>query len=212
MKTKVFRAFSILILTAVYASLSGCVTETETTGFFTDYSHLRVVTSDSIRFINLAALKDYKKFIIDPVKVHFHSQAQAIEAIRTGEMTLQNLEDMSNYMHDTVVKSVSDGYKVVYQSGKGVARVRIALTDLKKSDDVLKSLPRNELASLGLGAVSMEAELIDSVTGEQIGAVVESQTGNTLTLESKGEWSDAKAIMDQWAGRFKERLDEVHGH
>ncbi len=55
----------------------------------------------------------------------------------------------------------------------------------------------------------MEAEVVDSMTGEQIGAVVESKKGSRMPFANLGEWDAAKQVMDDWAKRFKKRLDEV---
>jgi hypothetical protein len=57
----------------------------------------------------------------------------------------------------------------------------------------------------------MEAELVDSQTGEQIGALIESKKGSRLSLAGMTRWGDAKAAMDEWAQRFEQRLDEAHG-
>ena len=57
---------------------------------------------------------------------------------------------------------------------------------------------------------SMEGEVIDSQTGEQIGAVIQTQKGSRLSLAGVKKWGDAKAVMDEWAKRFRKRLDEAH--
>ena len=48
-------------------------------------------------------------------------------------------------------------------------------------------------------------------TPVQLAAVVESQLGSRLSLDGLSTWGDAKAIMDGWAVRFRERLDQIHG-
>ena len=53
----------------------------------------------------------------------------------------------------------------------------------------------------------MEGEVIDSMTGEQIGAVVESQKGSRIPFSNLGDWATSKKIMDDWANRFRERLE-----
>ena len=57
----------------------------------------------------------------------------------------------------------------------------------------------------------MEAEMIDSQTGRQIVAVVESQIGKRLSLAGISTWGDAKAVMDDWVNRLRKHLDEAHG-
>ena len=53
----------------------------------------------------------------------------------------------------------------------------------------------------------MEAEIIDSKTGEQIGAVVEAQKGSRIPFANLGEWDAAKQVMNDWAKRFQKRLE-----
>ena len=57
-----------------------------------------------------------------------------------------------------------------------------------------------------------EARLIDSVTGKQIAALVESQKGNQFELDTFSQLDDVKDVMDDWAKRFRERLDEAHAN
>ncbi len=72
-----------------------------------------------------------------------------------------------------------------------------------------KSGSRGTLARAlgGRGAVSIEAEVIDSVTGEQIAALVEACPGD---LSAQMPYKEATAAIDDWARRFRERLDEAH--
>ena len=52
--------------------------------------------------------------------------------------------------------------------------------------------------------------MVDSQTRQQIGAVVESQLRERLSMAGISPWSDAKAVMDDWAKRLKKRLDDAH--
>jgi hypothetical protein len=68
------------------------------------------------------------------------------------------------------------------------------------------------MTGLGIGGASMEAEVIDSQTGEQIGAVIQSQKGKRISMSGLKKWGDAKAVMDDWVKRFRKLLDEAHGY
>ena len=57
----------------------------------------------------------------------------------------------------------------------------------------------------------MEAEVLDAMTGEQIGAVVESKQGSRIPFANLGDWTAAKKVMDSWAYRFQKRLSEQFG-
>jgi hypothetical protein len=87
----------------------------------------------------------------------------------------------------------------------------VALTDIKKSKIAQNILPQTKLIGTGLGGASMEAEVLDSQTKVQLAAIVQSQLGNSLSLDGLSTWGDAKAVMEDWAVQFRERLDQIHG-
>ena len=174
------------------------------TGFLSDYSKLERYSDVSYRYVGLN-LDRYSKFIIDPVKTHFHSGSKA------SEIPPQELEDMRSYMHAAVVKAISDAYTIAYRPGPGIARIRMAITDLKKSKILQNIYPASKLMGTGLGGASIEVEAIDSQTGVQLAAAMESQLGERFSLDGVSTWGDAKAVMDDWAKRIRQRLDEARG-
>jgi len=139
--------------------------------------------------------------------VHFFTGASAIEAKSEGKITEQELKDLTNYFHSAIVKAISDsGRKVVHRAGPGVARIRVALTDIKETG-TLNVLPQASLLGAGIGGAAMEAEVVDSVTGKQVGAVVESRKGGRVPFSNLGDWGTAKGVMDDWAKRLQKRLE-----
>ena len=80
--------------------------------------------------------------------------------------------------------------------------------ELKSSrkSEAIKWVNVGTLVSVG---PDMEAEVVDSMTGEQIGAVVESKKGSKMPFANLGKWDAAKQVMDDWAKRFQKRLEEV---
>jgi hypothetical protein len=54
----------------------------------------------------------------------------------------------------------------------------------------------------------MEAEVVGSVTGKQIGAVVQSGKGSRIPFTNVGEWTAAKNVMDDWGKGFQERMEQ----
>lgn len=207
---------SLLMLLAIGIMVVQCgcgAQRAQRTGFLSDYSKLKPYSDVSYRNIpSQATIRRYSKFIVDPVVIHFHTGSKAIEERTKGKITEQDITDLKNYMHDAIVNAISDRYGIAYRPGPGVARVRIAITDLKKSNVLMNIHPGSKLLGSGLGGASLEAEWLDSQTGKQIAALVESQLGDRLSLDGLSEWGDAKAIMDGWAQRFRTRLDEAHGY
>ncbi len=177
-------------LVGVCLAACGCGPEKpKTVGFLSDYSHLRPETKSRSRYWPLDnRLAQYSQFIVDPVPVYLDDKTLT----KLGPDT--NLAELSQYMHDTMVKALEPYYPVVGATpGPATARIRMALTHLKKG------------GPFGPGAVAIEAELIDSRTGKQALALREIQKGKGTSLP---EWSDAKDIMDNWARRFSAALEE----
>ena len=153
------------------------------------------------------ALDRYSGFIIDEVKVHFFTGTSAIEAKSEGKITEQELKRLTDYFRSAIIKAIlGSGRKVVRRAGPGVARLRVALTDIKETG-MLNVLPFASLAGTGVGGAAMEVEIVDSRTGKQIGAVVESRKGSRVPFSNLGDWGTAKGVMDHWANRLKERLE-----
>jgi len=208
---KNMRKTNVLMIVAIgiMAVISGCGEEQVKTGFLTDYSRLRKDSNTSLRNINKQALARYSNIIVDPVEVHFHRGAKAIEHRTEGKLTKRQITDLTNYLHSRIIKAVENsGMKVVYRPAAGVARLRVALTDIDRST-AASLLPQAKLMGAGIGGASMEAEVVDSMTGEQIGAVVESKKGSKMPFANLGEWDAAKQVMDDWAKRLQKRLDET---
>ena len=197
---------SLILMGAICAcTMAGCAAKVQKTGFLSDYSKLQVESETKMRYLNVDKAKQYKSFIIEPIQVYFHSQSEASKKLKK-----EQIQQLTQYMHDAIVKALGDKYPIETVPGPGVLRVRAAITDLKKTEPALNVLPVTKLAGAGLGGASLEAELLDSQTGEQIAAVIESQVGSRLSLAGYSEWGDAKEIMNGWAKNFRERLDELH--
>ncbi len=196
---KLFVSVSFCTL-SVLTILVGCGSpqpskEMTATGFLSDYSHLESISDTSYRYVNPKYnLADYSKFIIDPVKVIFNQQAKA--KVKNWD----DLEKLRAYMRRAFIDTLEPRYTAVAtHPGPGVARIRIALTNVERS------------APFKLGTVSMEVELLDSQTGEQIAALIESQKKG-VPFRGYEPWSGARATMDDWAERFYNRLEEARGY
>ncbi len=195
------KKIAILLNILAVIVLTGCSQSNLTkTGFISDYSKLQKETDSSLRYVNEVAIKRYSAFIVDPV--------QARLGTAKSELNPQQLTDLQNYMHTKIVQAVRvSGKRVVHQPGPGVARVRVALTDLEKTG-AINMLPQASLVGAGVGGASMEAEIVDSVSGTQLGAVIESKEGSRMPFSNLGDWTAAKGVMDSWAQRFQKRLSE----
>jgi hypothetical protein len=193
----------MVIVVGLAVMLGGCSKEVKHTAFLSDYSKLQKESGSSLRYVNEAAVDKYSTFIIDPVKVVYREDVKAKD-----KLTEQQETDLTNYMYRKLVEAVQGaGKKIGNEPGPGVARVRVALTDAD-STNFINILPQASLLGVGIGGASMEAEVVDSVTGEQIGAVIDSDKGGRIPFTNLGTWTAAKKVMDDWAERFQKRLEE----
>jgi hypothetical protein len=205
---KMYRTYLLMaVICCIMAAITGCEgVQQSRTGFLSDYSKLKAVSDESYRYVDEQAVDDYSAFIVDEVKIHFFSGSAAIRTKSEGKITEQDLDDLTNYFHSAIIKAITDsGREVVYRPGPGVARIRVALTDLKETG-TLNVLPQASILGVDVGGAAMEAEVVDSVTGKQIGAVVESRKGSRVPFSNLGDWATAKGVMDHWANRLRERL------
>ncbi len=203
----------MIVTSVVLAGICGCGDQKGpvTTGFLSDYSKLQATSDTSYRYLDKGAFSKYTSFIVDPVKVHFKEGSEAIKAKSEGKVTDQDMQDLANYFHEAIVKAITEaGDSVVYQPGPGVARIRIAITDIKETG-ALNALPQASLLGVDVGGAAMEAEMVDSQTSKQVGAVIEAQKGGRVPFSNLGDWGTAKGIMDGWAKRLKERIEEGQG-
>ncbi len=194
----------LCVVVACVIAGAGCAGPPKSVGYLSDYSRLHRAGPD-LRFVDEAKLAGYSQFIVEPVDIHYY---KATKGKDTASTTTRKL---ANHMHSAVVSALAGSYKVVSQPGPGVARVRLALTNIQHDTPALNAVPQTRMTGLGLGGASMEAEMVDSQTGEQIAAVAQTQKGDRLSLDGFSEWSSAKDVMDDWAKRFCDRIDAAHG-
>jgi hypothetical protein len=180
------------------------------TGFLSDYTRLQKVSDSSLRYLDQSALAMYSSYIVDRVEVHFQEGAKAIKTKSEGKLTEQDMADITNYLHSAMMKAVVDsGCRLAYKPGPGVARIRTAITDMEETNVVLAAVPQSRmLTGAGVGGASMEFEVVDSQTGRQIAAGIETRAGSRIPFTGLSDWGGAKAAIDNWAKRVKERLEE----
>jgi hypothetical protein len=188
-------ALAATTITAVLA-LGGCASpETPPpvkTGFLSTYRNLDQMDASTWRYIDPNnRLARYDKFNIAPVEFSLPEGARAWDE-KAGD-----LKAVADYMHQALVNAISDKYEVTTAPAWDVADVKVALTDAYDKD--------------GRVGVAIEAEVLDSVSQVQIGALVQSKQGSNLTFNTFWRNKDAKTILDGWAQRFRETIDAAHG-
>ncbi len=210
MKLSIKMVMACLLIGLTPVLISGCAgTETARTGFLKDYSKLQPHPDidGRFRYINPKMnVGDYSKFIVDPVVLNLSKEGKE-EGIDP-----EDLNEQVTFFHGKILEELGKDYQIVNRPGKGVARIRVAITHIDKTNPVLNIHPGTKLTGAGLGGAGMEAELIDSVTGETIGSVIDFQMGSRLSLMAGLTWfGHAQAVMEDWAEDLRKFIDKAHG-
>ena len=212
----------VLLLAALL--LAGCsasgMKNVERTGFLSSYSDLKPGTGDqaAMRYLKPGVdFKPYNKLMFERFVVLLSDSAAS------RQIDPAMLKELTDYYQNAVFNAVKGGYEIVDQPGPGVARVRIAITELKPSNptaNTLSSIVPIGIAvsaatkatsgdNLGTGEAGTEFEMLDSVTGERLMAAMDKRQGGKGVF--RGKWEDTKEAFDYWAKRFRQQLDLARG-
>ncbi len=204
----IVRACPILIISQLL--LSACaappVSEADPSGFLSDYSRLEKIDDNMLRFVD-KSVGDFSSFIIDPVVITFRQPPD--EQVFTDE----ELSEITEYYDEAVIEALSkdEGYPIVEYPGPGVARLRIGITNVEETIGILNITIYTKITGLGLGGASFDGEIVDSVTGRQLAAVVRWGTGSRILKAGITHMGDAKIAIDRWAKDLRAQIDEARG-
>lgn len=209
----------------------------QSVGFLSDYSRLQPEGGDSDAYAlhtTEAIGSNYNKVMLERIKVYFAEESESKSIDPT------DLKALTDYFQNALSEALGDAYPLVNEPGPDVMRLRIAVTNVVPNNTgasvATLIVPYLWIADAGTGAAqghagstafvgkaSIEAEALDSVSGEQIAAYVETEIpkkynwtsglseGVTSYTDSYKTWAYTQKAMDIWAKYIRERLDAVHG-
>ncbi|MDD5155147.1 MAG: DUF3313 domain-containing protein [Candidatus Omnitrophica bacterium] len=196
----------LLALPALFLT-AGCSTmKTPKSGFLVDYSEFQFDSKDKSLLWYEKEGTDWKRFrklMIDPVVVYYHPDA------RNRKIDPQELQKLTAYFREVVVQEVKDKYPVVDKAGPDVLRVRAAITDVIPVNVAANILSAAAIGiPLDMGGAAIEAEFLDSETGERLGAIVDMKLGTPLDISGFTSLGHARSAFQKWAREFKQALSE----
>ena len=189
-----------LLVALAAAFVAGACTGTPDSppsGFLSDYSKLVQVEGSTARWIDETA-GPFNTLIVEPIQVR----------VPADHLDDEQREDLRVYGETALKKAATDaGYVLTEAPGEGVARVRIAITDVNKTAWWTHIHPLSNVSGIGAGGLAVEAEIIDTMTNAQTVAVVRSfGRGSWIQLPSFSRLSDARNAIDTWAQEATLRL------
>jgi uncharacterized protein DUF3313 len=189
--------------------------EAEHSGFLKDYSQLQPQEGYAAKEVYIdanAAWSNYNAVFIDSVTLWINDPSK-----QPSPEDAQMLTDM---LYKALSDKTEEKFTLVGRPGPGVIRVRAALTEAKGARVALNAvttvIPQLRLVStLGgvaadtatlVGAASVEAELVDSLTNERLAAAVDAVAGTKGILRAFSKWADVQKACDTWAERLRDFL------
>lgn len=156
-------------------------------------------------------LSGYDAVMLEPVTISYERGEGRMYRLGKAQM-----EALQQHGKAALEKQLSgdDGYKVVDEPGPGTISIRASL------QNVLLAFP--EGANPGEAKtradytvkMSLEAELVDSQTGEVL-MIVADRKGDTLStpreVTGADAWAEADKAFNYWAGILRQRLDGARG-
>ncbi|MBX3321874.1 MAG: DUF3313 domain-containing protein [Phycisphaeraceae bacterium] len=190
------------VLMVLMIACCGCgKTLPDRTGFLSSYEGLTKRNNLSLGMATGAeGLGRYERFMVDEVELRLENT----RGLPEGEG-----ERLAAYLRDQVVKELGEDYTIVTGAGQGVARVRMALTQITRSTMIMNLHPGMKITGAGLGGAAIEAEIVDSLTGVRVWALVESRKGNQMELDAFDPYDDAEDAAEMWAALMRLAVDKA---
>ena len=195
-----------IVALGLLAACAAPVSEPEQTGFLSDYSKLETKEKGYIGYIGDRAI-EYDKFMVDPIEILFRRDPE------DQKFSDEELEELKAYFIKEATEQLTkdDGYAVVTEPGPGVLRLRLGITEVDASIGALNVVLTTKITGAGLGGASAEGEAVDSVTGEQIAAMVRWESGSRIARAGLTKMGDAKLAINKWTRDWRQNIDDVHG-
>ena len=220
--TGIVAAGLLLSLTACSTTRQQTKGTPETSGFLGDYSQMQSGVEGHANLFYKAPDVNWGKYTkvwIKPVELWNSGDPDS----PMGKISPENQQTLIDLLNTALVNSLSTNFTVVDQGGPDVLVIHAAITEAKKSKPVIGAISAIYLplklagfakqaiagTGIGVGSVTIEAELLDGATNERLCAAVDSRSG-TEAIRSKftGTWGDVEKSFAWWADRLDQRLKE----
>ena len=204
----------LVLLVITSSTLAMAARELKTkdfSGWMNDYDSLVFSEErNAFLFFNEDKRGTYSKVILEEVVIYSEN----------GEAGGQIAEESTSYLSKGLAELLASKGLAASDPGPGILRLKLAITAVEKSKEDLKVYNFVPVAAVFRGAQAasgnvatyidamFEAEMVDSVSGERVAAIVakgieetEKRSGDDLTFD------DVKPTLDKWLAQYSETLD-----
>ncbi len=194
----------------------------EPSGFLGDYSQMWKGTNGQANLVYIKPdvnWNKYTKIWLKPVELWKSDDPES----PMNKISPENQQKLIDLFHTAMYNVLSTNYTMVEAGGPDVLVIRGAITDVKTGKPVagtisaiylplkLISVGKQALTgtAIGVGAVTIEAELLDGETNQRLCAVLDTRSGTTaIRSKFSGSFADIEKSFEWWAERLQTRLAE----
>ena len=187
-------------------------------GFLGDYSQLQPGGDGEpvLIYRRAATGPGYAKLLIDPV------MASAGPGSRLHKLSPEDRQVLLDYFHAALREQLGQDFALADSAGPDTLRLRVALTDARGSKILMDTLSTVVPVGLAISALqrvalgqtatsgraAIEAEALDSRTGERLVALVDGRAGRKVTgrFDKWKKWQDVRDACDYWSGQLRAEL------
>ena len=157
----------------------------------------------------------YTKMMIDPVVVYRPNKEAAPE----------DLQKAANNFYSILVNTLKKDYQMAVEPGPATLRVQVAVTHVSEGSSTMQAI--SSVIPIGIGAsymtdwvtgkppftgeASIEVKIIDSRTGELLGAAVDRRIADRNMASVMSTWDAVVKVEEIWAKLFAFRLCQERG-
>lgn len=216
MKIKLWIVFLVVFS---LTTTTGCAKKVRYSGFLTEHPPFRKGQYiDLIYFKRDVDFRPYRKVMMDHVVFYLKDDA------KYKGIFSHDLEEVAKIFHKKVKKALGRMYPLVDKPGPDVLRIRVAITDIVLSKPALNTITAItpllaasyiKKAITGthayVGQASMEFEVLDSQTNEQLAAGIDTKAAEKYkVIKGLSKWGHVEDAFEFWANRLRNFLDGVH--
>ena len=186
-KIQIKRSISLLVIPLVCTYLLGCQsTASLPPSRLDDGPHIQSVEPD--------VMQRYDAFYIPDIAVY------SVEDDVLRRVSSREVQDLADKLRTKLIHQIDDKYTMFSQPAKNVAMIRIALTDVSTTYTVFQLLPGVVFPNAMRGGASIEAKVVDSITGKEVLTFRDTRQGKREGYFSGlGKWDGVEKAFDEWA-------------
>lgn len=142
-------------------------------------------------------LKHYDAFYIPDIEVY------AIEGDVLRRVNEREVEDLAQQFRSKIIRQLGSKHTMFPQPARNVAKINIALSDVSTTYALLQLYPGMVIPNAMRGGASIEAKVIDSVSGKVVMTFRDTRQGQRQGfLSGLRKWDGVEGAFDEWAAQL----------